>query len=263
MTIDTPPRGSLLTESALFAGRRFLRWRREPLLPIQTILFPTVLLITYRLLVGKSILRITGTDSLYGLIPMCAVAGGMFGALALGLAITAERNSGVLSRFWTLPVHRASALVGTIMAEAGRTLAGAILITGVGVALGFRFSGSLWAVVGFVLVPVAVVCVFSMMVIALSARARNNVLLTWLGTGSIGLVFGSSGMAPVKAFPTWAQPLIEYQPMSPIIESMRTLALGQPPWWPLALTCGWLLLIGAIFGPLAVRSYRWAAETWG
>ena len=91
-------------------------------MPIQALLFPTFLLITYKLLVGKSIMRITGTDSLYGLVPMCAVAGAMFGALAAGLTLRIERDSGLLSRLWVLPVNRASALTGRLLAEAVRTL---------------------------------------------------------------------------------------------------------------------------------------------
>jgi hypothetical protein len=42
---------------------------------IQSRLLPTVLLITYRLLVSKSMARVTGPDSLYGVVPMCAIAG--------------------------------------------------------------------------------------------------------------------------------------------------------------------------------------------
>ncbi len=87
MSANAPPRSSLAAESLLFAGRLLTRWRRQPMVLIQALVFPTFLLITYKLLVGKSIIRITGTESLYGLVPMCAVAGAMFGALAAGRRI--------------------------------------------------------------------------------------------------------------------------------------------------------------------------------
>lgn len=256
----TTHHNSLLTESLVFAGRRYARWRRDPMIPLQAVLFPTLLLLTYKLLLGKSIMRITGTDSVYGLVPMCAIAGAMFGALAIGLAMTAERNTGVLTRFWTLPVHRASAMIGTLIAEGGRTLGGAVLITIIGMALGMRFERGVLMTIPFVLIPVAVVTVFTMMVIALSIRAENNVMLTWLGTGSIGLVFCSSGMAPVGMYPSWLQSFITFQPISPAIETMRGLAGQGPVLGPLLLTCAWLTVLGAIFGPLAVRGYRRAAE---
>ncbi len=194
MTANTPVRSSLAGESLLFAGRLFTRWRRAPTVPIQALLFPTFFLITYKLLVGKSIVRITGTDSLYGLVPMCAVAGAMFGALGAGLTIIAERDSGLLSQLWMLPVNRASALIGRLLAEAARTLAGTVLITAVGVALGLRFEGGWLAMIPFVLVPVLVVLIFSTAVIAIAVRSKSSALLVWLSVPSITLVFASSGV---------------------------------------------------------------------
>jgi ABC-2 type transport system permease protein len=262
MTASTPPQSSLAVESLRFAGRRLVRWRRQPILPIQALLFPTLLLITYNLLVGKSILRITGTDSLYGLVPMCALAGAMFGALGAGVAVTVDRDTGLLTRLWTLPVRRASALVGTLLAEAGRTLCAAVLITAVGVALGLRFEGGWFGVIPFLLVPVLVGVVFATVVIAIAVRVQDNVLITWIATGAIGLVFASSGAASVEAFPSWLQPLIHLQPMSPTIESMRAFAQGGPVLWPLMQSFVWILGVAAVSMPLAVRGYRAAAESW-
>lgn len=92
-TVDAPQRSSLAAETMVFAGWLLLHWRRQSSVVIQSLLFPSFLLITYKLLVGKSILRITGTDSLYGLVPMCAVAGAMYGALAAGRSIPSSTAS--------------------------------------------------------------------------------------------------------------------------------------------------------------------------
>jgi ABC-2 type transport system permease protein len=255
-----PSTPSLLQESLIFAGRRFTRWRRSPVVPIQALLLPTLLLITYRLLVGDSMMRITGSNSLYRLVPMCALAGGLFGALGWGLAIPNERYTGILSRFWTLPVHRASAMTGTLMAEAARSACGGFIITMVGVVMGFRFSGGLWALIPFVLVPMVISLIFATVVIAVGARADNNVVLTWLGTGSVGLVFCSSGIAPTEMFPSWVAPIVRIQPMSVAIETMRALAVGDPVIGPLLLTSAWVVGVGLISVPLAVRGYRIAAQ---
>ena len=263
MTANTPLRSSLAGESLLFAGRLFTRWRRAPTVPIQALLFPTFFLIAYDLLVGKSVVRITGVDSLYGLVPMCAVAGAMFGALGAGLTIIAERDSGLLGQLWMLPVNRASALIGRLLAEAARTLLGTALITAVGVGLGFRFEGGWLAVIPFILVPVLVVVIFSMAVIAIAVRSKSSALLIWLTLPSITLVFSSSGVPPVEMLPSWIRPLIPLQPMAPTIESMRALAQGGPALSPFLLSLVWALGLGAVVGPLAVRGYRAAAESAG
>jgi ABC-2 type transport system permease protein len=261
MTATASPRNSLAVESLLLAARHLTHWRRAPAVMIQAVLYPTFLLITFKLLVGKSVMRITGTDSLYGLVPMCAVAGAMFGAFAASFTIRFERESGLLSRLWVLPVNRASALTGRLLAEAARTLLGSALITAVGVGLGLRFQGGWLAVIPFLLVPVLVGVVFSTAVIAIAMRAKSSNLLVWLGVPSIALVFSSSGVPRVELLPSWMRQLIQLQPMAPTIESMRALAQGGPALWPLLLSFGWALGLTAVVGPLAVRSYRAAAES--
>lgn len=261
MTTDAPLRNSWAVESLLFAKQLLTHWRREPTVPIQAMLFPTFLLVVYQLLVGKSMVRITGTDSIYSLVPMCAVAGAMFGALAACLTLPIERDSGLLSRLWVLPVHRASALTGRLIAEVARNLAGTALITAVGIWLGLRFEGSWFTVIPFLLVPVVVGVVFSMAVVAIAVRAQSPTALIWLSMPSITLVFASSGVPPLETYPAWMRPIIHLQPLAPTIESMRALAQGDPALWPLLLCLIWVLGLGAIVGPLAVRGYRVAAES--
>jgi ABC-2 type transport system permease protein len=261
LTVTTPSRGSLVSESVIFAGRLFGHWRRYPVVPIQAVLFPTVLLITYGLLVSKSMTRITGTNSLEVLIPICAVAGAMSGSLSAALAIPYERDSGLLSRFWIMPVHRASALCGTLLAEVARTLVGTGFITAVSLAFGFRFHGSFLALIAFLLVPVSVVVIYTTVVISIAVRSQTRALLTWLGTGSIGLVFGS--VAPIERIPVAVRPIAAFQPMKPPIDAMRALAQGGNAIPPLLLGFVWFVALAAVFGPLAIRGYRSAATSRG
>jgi ABC-2 type transport system permease protein len=258
-TVSAP--STLVRESLLFAGRLLTRWRRQPAVPIQSLLFPTVLLITYHFLAGESMTRITGAATLDVLVPTCAVAGAMFGALGTGFALPEERDTGLLSRFWTFPLHRASALTGRVVAEAARTLVGSALITAVGIALGLRFHGGWLAVVPFLLVSVLVTAVFSLVVATVGLRSEGNCMFIWLGSASTGLVFCNAGLAPVEKFPPWLQPLIQFQPMSPVIESMRALARGDAAFWPLLQTFGWALGLAVFVVPLAVHGYRAAAES--
>ena len=261
VTAAMPSRSSWAGESIVFAGRLITGWRRHPGVPVQSILFPTALLVFYHLLVGKSMAMVNGTDNLERLVPMCALAGGMFGAIGAGAGLPMERGSGLLSRFWTLPVHRASAITGRILAEGARTLVGVVVITVVGLALGLRLEGSALAVVLFVLLPVLVVVTFSLLVMALALKSGGNAVFMYLGSGSVGLAFCSPGIAPVDLFPPWLRPLVQYQPLASAIESMRLLAEGGPATGATLMALAWVVVLAAIFGPLAVRQYRIAAET--
>jgi ABC-2 type transport system permease protein len=257
--VEPLQRNSAATESWIFAGRLFVHWRRYPMVPIQALLFPTVLLVTYSLLVGKSMVRITGNSGLDLLIPVCAVGGAMSGALGAGLALPYDRDSGLLTRMWIMPVHRSSALSGTLLAEAIRTLVGTALILAVGYALGFRFEGGPVALVIYLFLPVVVVVVFAAAVVALALTAHGRVILTWMGTACMGLAFAC--IIPVERLPAVARPLAEYQPVAPVVEAMRALSHGEMPTVPLLLALAWAAVIAAVFYPRAVRGYEAAAET--
>ncbi|MHA3022079.1 ABC transporter permease [Mycobacterium sp. BMJ-28] len=260
VTSAVPHQNSMLTESWIFAGRLFIQWRRYPTVPLQSLLFPTVLLITYSLLVGKSMVRLTGSSGLDLLIPVCAVAGALSGSLGAGMTMPYDRESGLLTRLWVMPVQRASALAGTLLAEGVRTLAGTGLILATGYSLGFRFDGNFLALLVYLLIPSLVVVAFAMIVVSLALRAEGRTILAWVGTGSMGLAF--CALIPVDKIPAVFRPIAQYQPVAPAIEAMRALSHGADGiWLPLAVTVVWIIVISAAFGPLAVRNYRQAAET--
>lgn len=251
---------AFVTQSGLEAGRLLRRWRRDPIVAVQALLFPTLLLVVYKLLIGKAVLAVTGHDSLYGLVPMCAVVGAIFGTLGAGLALPAERESGLLARLWVLPVHRASALTGRLIAEAARAFTSAIMLTIFGIALGLRFSCGWIGVPAFVLLPVAISAGMATLVIAIATRADGKAMVTWLGAGCVVLLFLNTGVAPAEAFPGWLQPVVRFQPISPTIEAMRALAAGGPVLRPLWQAGVWAGALVAVFAPVAVRGYRAAAE---
>lgn len=251
---------AFVSHSASEAGRLLRRWRRDPIVAVQALLFPTFLLIIYKLLVGKSVLAATGHDSLYGLVPMCAVVGAVFGTLGAGLALPSERESGVLTRLWVQPVHRASTVAGRLVAEAARTIASALVLTVFGIALGLRFNYGWIAMLAFVLMPVAISAGMATLVIAIAARADGKALVTWLGAGCVVLLFLNTGVAPAEVFPGWLQPVVRFSPISPTIEAMRALAEGGPVLSPLWQAGLWGGVLVAVFAPVAVRGYRAAAE---
>lgn len=259
MNTFTRPRQSAVTESLIFAGRIFSHWRRSPVVPIQSLLFPVVILVTYYLLISRSMARITGADKLDALVVICAIGGGMSGALGAAMALPEERRCGLLSRIWTLPVHRASPISGALIAEAARTFACTALTAAVGFMLGFRFTGPWYAMVAFALIPSLVVVVFTMVILALAVGSQNSNILSWLSMAALGMVFGSA--VPADKAPSFARPLVQNQPMAVVIESMRSLASGEPDIIKLLVALGWIVVLGAISAPFALRRYRAAAES--
>ncbi|MCA2320256.1 ABC transporter permease [Mycobacterium intracellulare] len=260
MTHRLAPYGSLLIQSWVQAGRLLLRWRRDQAVLMGSLLLPVFLLFVYKIVLGEQVQKVTGVDSVYGVVPMCAVISALFGSLGNSVGITMDRQSRLLSRMWVLPIHRASAISGWVLAEIARAFIGTILITAIGVAMGLRFTQGWPAALLFLLIPSIVVTGFTALVMAMAIRNNGRTAMTWLLSVTFALAFVNPGATPIKLFPDWAQPLIRMQPISPPIETMRALAHGGPIEWPLAATLIWAVVLLAVFIPIAVRGYRLAAE---
>ncbi len=258
MTTSAQHQHSLLMESWIFAGRLFTQWRRYPMVPLQALLFPTGLLVIYGLLVGKSMVRLTGSSGLDLLIPVCALAGAMSAALGAGLALPYDRDSGLLTRLWIMPVHRTAPLTGALLAEAVRTFAGTALVVATAYAMGFRFTGGWTGLIVYLLIPVVTVVIFATIVITLALRPQGRIILTWTHSGCMGLAFAT--LIPLERIPALLRPLAEYQPIAPPAAAMRALSSGGDAWQPILLTLLWAVALGAIFVPATVRGYRAAVE---
>lgn len=252
---------SLVTQSWVQAGRLLTEWRRERAVLVGSLIVPVCLLLVYVVVLDERVHKLTGVESVYALVPVCSVLSGVFGALSTSLGIAMERDSGLLSRMWVLPVHRASALTGRLTAEAARALIGTALITALGVAMGLRFTHGWATVLVYVLIPPIVVVGFTTLVMAIAIRTNGVSLMTWLAAGTLALAFLNPGTTPIALYPDWLRPFVRMQPMSPPIEAMWGLAHGGPLLWPLALTAMWAIGLFAVFIPVAVRGYRSAAES--
>lgn len=254
------PQGSLLTQSWVQTGRLLLRWRRDESVLMGSLLLPVFLLFCYQIVLGEQVRKVTGVESVYGVVPMCAVISALFGVLGGSVGITTDRESRLLSRMWVLPIHRATAITGWVTAEVLRAFIGTILITAIGLAMGLRFTQGWPAALLFLLIPSIAVTGFTALVMAMAIRNNGRTAMTWLVSGTFALAFVNSGASPIKLFPAWAQPLIRMQPISPPIETMRSLAHGGPIMLPLVATLIWAAVLLAVFIPVAVRGYRLAAE---
>lgn len=261
MTSRSGVQGSLLAQSWVQAGRLFTRWRRDYGVLSSSLLFPVSLMLIYQVVLGERVRAVTGVNSVYGLVPLCAVLSSLFGALGGSVGIQIEREVGLLSRMWVMPVHRASVLVGRMTADAARALLGTVLVTSLGIVFGLRFTHGWWSVLMYVLIPSITVVGFTAMVMALAIRANGRTVMTWLVGITVSLGFLNPGTTPIGLYPGWLRPLVRFQPMSPPIETMWALAHGGDLVLPLAMTLLWATALLAVFIPLAVRGYRRAAES--
>ncbi|MEV0356871.1 ABC transporter permease [Nocardia sp. NPDC050697] len=252
---------TLIDQSLVETGRLLRRWSRQQEVLTTTLLLPILLLLMFELVLGRSLTPPGGAEPIYGFVPMIAVAGAMYGATGTGLSLYGERQSGLLRRFWVLPISRSAGLIGRLLAECARALAATVVVVLVGVLLGLRFHEGALGALGALLVPVLVIAGFTPMVIVVGVSAIGDKVVQIFAAVLLLAMFFNSGFVPVENYPGWLQPIVRGQPISCAVEAMRGLLLGGPVAAPLAQTVAWSVGLTAVFGFLAVRGYRAAARS--
>ncbi|MEV0356919.1 ABC transporter permease [Nocardia sp. NPDC050697] len=252
---------SWAAHSLLQCKRLLLVWARDPGTTIQTLVYPALTLLMFKVVLGDSITRATGMPSIYGQVAMLTLIAAMTGSVVSALGFKAEKATGLLGRFWTMPVHRAAGLTGRLLAEALRILVTTLFVILVGLPLGFRFEQGPLAALGLIGIPVLFGMGFAVLVTALATVSEGVMLVNIIGIVNTLLMFFNSGFVPVFAYPTWLQGIVENQPMSCAIDAMRGLSYGGPVAEPLLKTVLWTVALIAVFAYPAVRGYQRAAET--
>jgi ABC-2 type transport system permease protein len=252
---------ALYEHSMLQTRRLLVTWMRSPGTLIQIVLYPVLTMLMLRIVLGDSVTAATGQPSVYGTVPMITLIAAMSGAMVSALGLSMEKASGLLGRFWTMPMHRASGLMGRLIAEGLRVFLTTVVIVAAGVGLGFRFDQGFLAALGLLCLPVVFGVGFAVFVTALAANLDGILVANVIGIMVTLLMFFNSGFVPVQAYPAWLQGFVENQPMSCAIDAMKGLSLGGPVAEPLIKTIIWSGGLFIVFLVPAVRGYRKAAET--
>ncbi|MFI9509804.1 ABC transporter permease [Nocardia sp. NPDC052566] len=251
---------SLARHTLIQTQRLLIRWTRNPVTLLETLIIPCLLLIMLETVVGGQIRKFTGGSALYGSVPMVTIVGALTGAIAGGVLLGRERDAGLLARFWVLPVHRASGLIARILAEGCRIVAGTLAVVAVGHLLGFRFHQNPLATLAFLFVPILFGLAFATMVTAIAVYTAKATLIEAITILTSLMMFFSTGFVPLIAYPTWIQPVVRNQPLSVAVDAMRGLALDGPIARPLTLTLIWSVATIALFAIPATLGYRRASR---
>ncbi|MEU7631009.1 ABC transporter permease [Nocardia sp. NPDC049220] len=247
--------------SLIQCRRLLLAWARDPATTIQTLLYPALTLLMFRIVLGDSITLATGKPSVYGTVPLITLVAAMSGAVVSALGFKVEKMTGLLGRFWTMPIHRAAGVTGRLLAEAIRVLTTTLFVLLVGFTIGFRFDQGPAAALALIGIPVLFGVAFAVLVTALATVSEGVMLVNIIGIVNTLLMFFNSGFVPTFVYPSWLQGVVGNQPMSCAIDAMRGLSYGGPVAQPLLKTLAWTIGMIVVFAYPAIRGYRRAAET--
>jgi oleandomycin transport system permease protein len=220
-------------------------------------LMPIVFLVLFLYVFGGVV---AGSTHLYlevllpGLIGQMA----MFATMGLGTALCEDIHKGVFDRFRSLPIARSAPLIGAVLGDTVRFCVVMGVLTGFGLALGFRFHTEPMAILaayGLAYVFYLAVCWISVLIglVAPSPETVQGISFIWV----MPLVFGSSVLLPdTKTMPGWLQAWVNINPVTHLADSVRALTIGGPLGSNALITLAWAAGIVIVVFPLAMRMYR-------
>lgn len=250
-----------LTDSATMFRRSLRNLIRYPSLTFMLIGMPIVFLLLFVYVFGGTLGNglgdaagsAAGGRAAYvnyvapGIILM-TVAGVVQGT---AISVAMDMTSGIIARFRTMAIARTSVLTGHVLGSLVQTLVAVTVVIGAAFAVGFRPNANFveWLAVLGILVLIALALIWLSVALGLVSKsvetASNTPMIMLL------LPFFGSGFVPTDSLPTVLRWFAEYQPFTPMIETLRGLLLGSPIGNSALLAIGWSVVI-------AIGSFIWA-----
>lgn len=240
--------------------RDVLRYIRLPQLLVFNAMLNVVLLLLFNYVFGGAI-QTGGVAYIQYFLPGFLAQTVVFGSTQTSVGIAEDFSKGLIDRFRSLPMARSAFLSGRVLADGVRYALLILLMIAVGTAAGFRFQNG----VGPAIAGLALIILF-------------GIALTWVGvfigisvkdveTAQVAgfvwvfpLVFASSLYVPIQTMPNWLQVFAKINPVTPMVDTIRGLALGTGISSSLWKILVWDAVIILAFLPLALRRYRLLAQ---
>jgi ABC-2 type transport system permease protein len=246
-------------DSTTMLRRSIVRMRRYPSMTLMVVGIPVVFLLLFVYvfggilgagLGGASAGRAGYANYVTPGILLITVAGAATGT---AISVAMDMTEGIIARFRTMAIFRPSVLTGHVLGSLIQTVISLAFVTGVALLVGFRPTASPaeWAaaigVLAMITLAVTWLCVACGLV-SKSVETASNLPMPLLL-----LPFLGSGFVPTDSMPTAIRWFAEYQPFTPVIQTVRGLLLGTAIGDNAILAAAWCAVI-------TVASFLWARK---
>jgi ABC-2 type transport system permease protein len=247
MTTITAPARKLRfgTEELTFVARSLRRSIRNADALTMAIMLPVITMLLFVYVFGGAI---SGGEGWYvdyvvpGIILLCAG----FGAASTAVDVAGDMETGIMDRFRTMPIRSWAVLTGHVVASLVRNLVATGIVIGVALLVGFRPSATPLEWFGAIALTALYILAITYLFAAIGLAAGSAEAANGYGFILLFLPYLSSAFVPLDTLPAWLRGVAEYQPITPVIESIRGMLMGTDagtqPWWAI----GWCLSILAI-----------------
>jgi ABC-2 type transport system permease protein len=251
----------LFADSATMLRRNLLHARRYPSVTLIVGAVPVIMYLLFVYVFGATLGdglpgAAGGRDAYIAYVtPGILLLGIVGGAQSTAISVSMDMTSGIISRFRTMSIPRAAVLAGHVIGSVVQTVATLLVVVGVALLTGFRpATGPVeWvAALGFVAL---VAFALTWLSTALGLSAQSVEAASNLPMPLILLPFFGSGFVPTESMPTVVRWFAEYQPFTPMIETLRGLLLGTEVGWNGPIAIGWCVALSILGSWWALRLY--------
>ncbi|NUP28516.1 MAG: ABC transporter permease [Nocardia sp.] len=256
-TSTAPLRFHPLRDSATMLRRNLEHMLNYPSMTVMLVGMPVIFLLLFVYVfggtMGAGLGGPTGGRSEYVAFIVPAILLMTVTAAVQGTAISVamDMTEGVIARFRTMHIARVSVLTGHVLGSVIQTMISLVLVLGVALLVGFRPSAGPveWlATAGFLLVVT-----FALVWLAVALGQVSKTVESASNVGMPLLLLPFLGFAPVESMPTGLRWFAEYQPFTPIIETLRGLLTDEPLGNNLWIALGWCAVT-------ALGGYLWSKK---
>ncbi|WP_431947074.1 ABC transporter permease [Actinacidiphila sp. bgisy167] len=255
-----------LRDCTTMLRRNLLHARRYPSLTLNLLLTPIMLLLLFVYVFGDTMSAGIGGGAPDRSAYIAYLVPGLLlmtiGSTTVGTAVSVSNDmtEGIIARFRTMAIHRGSVIVGHVIGSVLQSVISVVLVgaVAVAVAIGFRSTGATpleWLAALALLVGFATALTWiavGMGLVSPNAEAASN-----NATPLILLPLLSSAFVPLHSMPGWFQPIAQFQPFTPAIETLRGLLLGTgigDDGWIAAAWCVGLTVLGYLWSTARFNS---------
>ena len=246
-----------VADSATMLRRNLRHMQRYPSLTAMVLGIPVILLLIFVYVFGGTLGAGLGhaTDGRAAYISF-VVPGILLLTLAGAVQATAvtvamDMTTGIIARFRTMSIARASVLTGHVLGSMIQSMLGVGAIIGMAFLIGFRSAASplAWLAAAGLLALTALALTWLTVALGLAAKsvetASNTPMFLML------LPFLGSGFVPTSSLPAGLRWFAEYQPFTPVITAVRGLLLGGAVGSNAVIAIAWSVGV-------ALAAYLWA-----
>ncbi|MFE1327376.1 ABC transporter permease [Streptomyces sp. NPDC058735] len=225
---------------------------RNPVAVFNGVLFPIVIMLMFVKVFGGAFS--VGDDYVDYATPGLLVMAVSYGLGATATAVNSDMTKGIINRFKVMDVSRGSVLTGHVVVTTLRCLVACAAIIGVAFAMGFDPSASALDWLGAIGVVLLLSFAAGWLTVALGLAAKTAESAGLASVPLIMLPFLSSAFVPADTMGVGVRQFAEYQPFTPIIETLRGLLVGTPSSGDAIAAVAWCV-------GFTVLGYVWAVST--